>query len=227
MSDDNHNSHDQVSHDDLDSRVKGYKEWFREYMASDGDKIGKDSELLKAVNSDELDGQFVERRIQELTPKDPITNGFCSKCRNLFDNWPTLGGSSTIQHGSKPDPLLKGWEHGVAQSYNTFEIEGSARVRCRFCTFLLQSLKDSEQLDTFRKIEVRLYHLDEKATASLSVQNWGTNPIQILWLNLPGKVCTHCNNGIAAEVKFDSAFLPASGMTQFFSNISIVLTLHS
>jgi len=177
----------------------------------DGNKLYKYSNVVKTVNSDDLDTDFVEQRIRESTPKAPVTKGVCPKCQDLFDNWPTLGGSSTREHDSKPDPDEDGWEHAVARSCTTFELEGSAHSGCRFCTFLLQGLKDSKLLDTFRKIGTRLYHLGENAMLSLSIQNWGTNPIQLLWLNLPGKVCTHCNYGIASESAFDSAFLPASG----------------
>jgi len=191
----------------------GLKEWFQEYTTADGNNLYKDSNVVQIVNSDDLDTDFVEQRIRESTPKAPVTKGVCAKCQDLFENWPTLGGSSTREHDSEPDHDEDGWEHAVARSCTTFELEGSAHSGCRFCTFLLQGLKDSKLLDTFRKIETRLYHLGENAMVSLSIQNWGTNPIQLLWLNLPGKVCTHCNSGIASELKFDSAFLPASGVS--------------
>jgi hypothetical protein len=191
-------------------------------MAADADSLSKESSLIQVVSSDELDADFVEQRIQESTPKDLVTKGFCAKCQHLFDNWPTLGDSSTKEHDSGPDPDKDGWENAAARSGSTFELEGSARSGCRFCTFLLQSLKDSNVLDIFRKVEVRLYHLGEDAMASLSIQNWGSNPSQLLWMNFPGKVCTHCNSGIALEGNVDSAFLPASGMSYFSSVMSIV-----
>ncbi|KAE8448134.1 hypothetical protein EG329_009738 [Mollisiaceae sp. DMI_Dod_QoI] len=192
------------------SENQDLKEWLQEYMAVDGNHLAKDSDVIQAVKSDELDADFVEQRIRELAPEAPNTQGFCTKCQCLFDNWPTIGGSSTREHDSRPDPNGGGWEHAVARPCNTFELEASTRSGCRFCAFLLQSLKDTEILDTFRKIEARLYHLNENATSSLSIQNWGTNPIQLLWLNLPGTVCTSCNAGIAADLKFESCFLPAS-----------------
>ena len=202
----------------LGSEGKDFKEWFQEYTAVDGNKLFGDSDVIQVVNSDELDADFVEQRIRELAPKAFATKGFCAKCQDLFDNWPTLGGSSTREHDSKPDPDEDGWEHAVARSCSTFELEGSTRSGCRFCTFLLQSLKDNELLDTFRKIEARLYHLDENAMSSLSIQNWGTNPTQLLWLNLPGKVCTYCNSALG--VRLESCFLPASG-TSCFTGIMV------
>ncbi|KFZ02239.1 hypothetical protein V500_00347 [Pseudogymnoascus sp. VKM F-4518 (FW-2643)] len=197
------------------SKAKVFTEWFREYTAAGGNRISSDSDVIQAVDSDELDAKFVEQRIKESTPNVPIVKGFCAKCQSLFDHWPTIGDSSTKVDDSKPSPD-GGWHHTVARQHtvarpcSTFELEGSTRSGCRFCTFLLQSLKDSNLLGTFRKIEARLCHLDENALSSLSIQNWEGNPIQLLWLNLPGKICTGGNSDIASSVKFESRFLPES-----------------
>jgi hypothetical protein len=194
--------------------MDGFKQWYQEYLLIEPNKLKKDSDLLKAVESDDLDLEIVEKLIQKSIPTAPLTNGFCSKCQETFDNWPTLGSSSTRIHESKPVdfPNDKGWETAVARPCSTFEIEGATRAGCRFCTFLLQTLKDTEMIETFRKVEMRLHHLGEDVTSSLSVQNWGKNPLQLLWMNLPGKVCTSCNSGLAVEVKFHGTFLPEDGV---------------
>lgn len=219
MSNDDSSSHPELGTDVSLPAVpqKDFKDWFQEYMAVNGNNLTKDSNLIQAVNPDKLDEDFVEQRIQETAPKALATKGFCAKCQDLFDNWPTLGASSTREHNSKPEP--GGWEHAAVRPCSTFELEGSTRLGCRFCAFLLQGLKDTKLLETFRKIEVRFYHLNEEGTLSLSIQNWGGNPLQILWLNFPGKVCTSCNSGIGIEVKFNSSFLPASGT---FFNLSMI-----
>jgi hypothetical protein len=198
----------------LSSKAEISTEWFQEYMAADGNNLSAGSDIIQAVVSDDLDIKFVEQQIQESGPRAPIVNGFCDRCQNLFDHWPTIGGSSTREHDSMPNSD-RGDEHTVARPCSTFELEASTRSGCRFCTFLLQSLKDSDFLDTLRKIEARLYCLDEKALSSLSIQNWGTNPTQLLWLNLPGKICTNSNSGIARGIAFESRFLPASGVPYF------------
>ncbi|KFY10911.1 hypothetical protein V492_04782 [Pseudogymnoascus sp. VKM F-4246] len=214
------NNHDSLQHEVegdghhpsvnmLGSKAKDFTEWFREYTAADGNDLSRNSDIIQAVDSDDLDVKFVEQRIKESAPKAPIAKGFCAKCQSLFDHWPTLGDSSTRKNGSKPTPD-EGWEHAVARSCSTFELESSTRSGCRFCAFLLQILKDSDYLAIFRKIEARLYHLNEDGLSSLSVQNWGTNPIQLLWLNLPGKICTKCYSGIAISTGFESDFLPES-----------------
>lgn len=193
-----------------------YRKWFRKYSLLEPNELKKDSEILKAVESDELDAAFIEERIQLSSPTIPIpsANGFCHNCQKMFDHWPTVGRSSQMTHKSSPSdfPGEKGWETAVARYCTTFEIEGGMRAGCRSCTFLLQGLKDTELLDIYRKVEARLYHLDEATTTSLSIQNWGQNPIQLVWLNLPGKVCTNCNAGMAIESKFSSSFLPEEGM---------------
>ncbi|OBT80157.1 hypothetical protein VF21_00677 [Pseudogymnoascus sp. 05NY08] len=194
------------------SKPNIFTEWFREYTAANGDDLTFNSDIVKAVDSDELDAKFVERRIKESAPDAPILKGFCAKCQSLFHHWPTvIGDSSTREHGSKPN-FAEGWDHTVARwsCCSTFELESSTRSGCRFCAFLLQSLKDGDSLDTYRKIEARLYDFDENASLSLSVQNCGINPMQLLWLNLPGKVCTDCNSGVAVNIAILSSFLPES-----------------
>lgn len=141
---------------------------------------------------------------------------FCTKCTQLFDNWPTLGGLSTRTYGSRPGSE-GGWEHTSATSYSTFELEGSARSGCRSCSFMLQTLEDYDLLDTFRKIEMRLIRLGSPAKCLLSIQNWGSNPAQCLWLSFPSKECTSCNGGIALRISFTSRFLPISGKTPAMS----------
>jgi hypothetical protein len=191
--------------------LKHLKGWYQDYIAVDADDLYKDHLLIQSVNSDKLDESFVEQRILESTLGLSVTKGFCIKCQDLFDNWPTLGHSSPSTQDSEPNHDDEGWEHTVARSCSTYELEGGARSGCRMCAFLLQSLKDDELLETFRKIEARFYRLDNNTMSSLSVQNWTTEH-QILWLNLPGKMCTHCNNGIALDASIDSCFLPALGM---------------
>ncbi|KFY55224.1 hypothetical protein V497_07112 [Pseudogymnoascus sp. VKM F-4516 (FW-969)] len=196
----------------LGPKAKIFTKWFREYMAADGNNLSYESDIIQAVVSDELDAKFVEQRILELVPDAPIVNGFCSKCQNLFDHWPTIGDSSTWKPDSKPNSD-GGWEHAIGWRCSTFELEGSTRSGCRFCALLLQNLKDCNLLATFRKIEARLYHLHENALSSLSIQNWfkvAVTSKQILWLNLPGKICTSSNSGIATSMSIDSCFLTES-----------------
>lgn len=148
-----------------------FKRWFEEYTAFDANELFLTSSPIKLVQADDLDPNFVEQRIQEATPKSIVGKGFCIKCQELFDDWPTVGGSSSRQHDSKPDPFEKGWETTVARSISTFELEASTRAGCRFCAFMLQNLKDCKLLEVFRKVEAGLYQLGEDSILSLSIQN--------------------------------------------------------
>ncbi|KAF7935027.1 uncharacterized protein EAE98_003072 [Botrytis deweyae] len=201
--------------DDGDSNPKkfnaqneGLREWFEEYMSTDAYDLYSDHHLLQAVASDELDENLFEQRILD-SAATPILGRFCIKCQELFDSWPTLGNSSTREHVSEPGSE-HGWEHTAVRPCNSFELEASTRAGCKFCAFLIQRLKDTRLLDLFRRIENRLLLLSERSISYISIQNADINPIQLLWLNLPGKVCNDCNHGIAMELVFVSSFLPVS-----------------
>ena len=45
----------------LGSDEKDFKEWFQMYTVADGNWLTKDSDVIQAVNSDELDADFVEQ----------------------------------------------------------------------------------------------------------------------------------------------------------------------
>ncbi|KAF7956151.1 hypothetical protein EAE96_005071 [Botrytis aclada] len=201
--------------DDQDSTIKkpgaqdeGLREWFQEYMSTDAEILRSNHPLLQAVASDELDEDLVEQRILD-SATTPILGKFCIKCQELFDNWPTLGNSSTREYDSKPGPE-EGWEHAAVRPCSSLELEVSTRAGCKFCAFLIQRLKDRRLLELFRKFENRLLLLGESSMSFLSIQNWGANPIQLLWLSLPSKICKSSNVGIASELKFVSSFLPVS-----------------
>ncbi|TGO19780.1 hypothetical protein BTUL_0002g00230 [Botrytis tulipae] len=207
-------SNDQISGDGdftpkkFNAHDEDLRKWFEEYMSVDADDLSSDHHLLQAVASDKLDKDLFERRKSEMKTA-PILGRFCIKCQELFDNWPTLGNSSTREHDSEPGPE-DGWEHTATRPCSLFELEASTQAGCKFCAFLIQRLKDRRLLELFRKVEDRLLLLGESSRSFLSIQNWGANPTQLLWLNLPGKICTSCNAGIASELKLVSSFLPAS-----------------
>lgn len=209
LSDCGEQSHRMSTAQEMEARNQDLRKWIEEYMSTDATSLTSNHHIVQAVISDELDEDFVEQRILESLP-NPISGRFCTKCQELFDDWPTLGGSSTREHDSKPDSE-NGWEHAAVRPCNSFELEASTRAGCKFCAFLLQTFKDSELLDIFRKVEIRFISLGENPTSSLCIQNWGGNPKQILWLNLPGKICDSCNFGVAPNLRFESSFLPASG----------------
>jgi hypothetical protein len=62
---------------------KDFKEWLDEYMAMDANDLSKESKIIQAVISDEIDTGFVEQQIQESAPKTPVTKEFCVKSQDL------------------------------------------------------------------------------------------------------------------------------------------------
>ncbi|KAF7918622.1 hypothetical protein BELL_0212g00190 [Botrytis elliptica] len=208
----------------FNSQNEGLREWFEEYMSTDAKLLYSNHHLLQAVVSDKLDKDLFERRVLDLKTT-PILGRFCVKCQELFDNWPTLGDSSTREHDSERGSE-GGWEHTAVRPSSLFELEASTRAGCKFCAFLIQRFKDEELLELFRKIENRLLLLGESSMSFLSIQNWGAeNSTQLLWLNLPGKICTSCTAGIAPALHIISSFLPVSA--NYYDRLPDVFTTAS
>ncbi|KAK7962918.1 HET-domain-containing protein [Apiospora aurea] len=160
--------------------AQSLREWYISYVAADGEELGLQDPLLRALSSDFLDTDSIEQRICDLAPGIRVEDGYCSTCRHMLGNWPLLS-YSYPDLDRYPDRRLR-WKAARAGSYpNTASIEASARQGCKFCALLLQALKDGEVLETFRRIEARFDRLGERATASLSV---GT-----MWIRT-GRVCS-------------------------------------
>lgn len=180
------------------------REWYEQYIGAIAWKLEVEAPLIQAVKDDELDAELVETRIAALrsSVSTTVSKNYCLECQALFDNWPDLS-DSTITHASDSahPPKMGGfWKHTVAGSCHTFPLEAAARNGYRFCMLLVQKLRDTEVLGLLRRIEARVNLLGEAVEASLSVQNWGRGPQQLLWVNWPGKVCEHCNGGISLAV---------------------------
>lgn len=159
--------------------------WHEQYMAVDGNLISSDHAVIQDLNSDELDYDRIELEVQHLVPSADVLGGFCEKCRWLLGHWPDI---SKEVMGDESD-----WACALGRAVHTGEIEAAARSGCKFCLYLLSRLTRASQLDTIRKIEMRFKLLGEDATSTITIQNWGTNDSQLLWLNLPGKTATSCN----------------------------------
>ncbi|KAH4001989.1 hypothetical protein HBI13_013140 [Parastagonospora nodorum] len=194
--------------------LSGLQSWHEDYQAADK-FLTLESDIVQSVKSDKLDAHTIEKCITELANGTQVDERFCADCQNLFDDWPDLSdpnvkdpSTGLIWPGSGAD-----WKHTVARSLQTLVMEAAAQQGCEFCAFLLQMLRDAEALVTFRKLELRLLALGDAEMASLSVQNWGTNSSQLLWINLPGKVCDHCNSSMAQVTGFESAALESSADT--------------
>ncbi|KAK2737253.1 heterokaryon incompatibility protein [Colletotrichum kahawae] len=167
--------------------------WAERYLAANGDDVGADSDVVQEVEKDEIDHQKIKIEIQRLAHTMNIVDGFCGKCRDLFEHWPDLS------VGEWP------WTQGRSFS-SVCEIEAAASAGCKLCAFIHWRLVHERLLSTFQRIESRLRASGHNGSTSLTLQNWGDGPFQshIMWLNFPGKEATHCNNPGAQSTKFIS-----------------------
>lgn len=153
--------------------------WHEQYMAVDGDIISSDHAVIQDLESDELDYNRIELEVQNLVPSADVLNGFCGKCRWLLSHWPD------ISEEVIGDEAL--FACGPGRAVHTLEIEAAAKAGCKFCLYILLELMRASQLDTIRKIERRFNLLGEDGTSTITIQNWGKNGSQHLWVNFPGK----------------------------------------
>jgi hypothetical protein len=197
----------------LTSESSEIRQWYDEYIAANARKLTETAPLILAVQKDEVDAVLIEKRIEDLRPKVSVTGRFCNDCQALFDNWPDLS-DDTAEHpdGTSVFPGAGAdWKHVVARSFPTLQLEAAARNGCVFCTLFVQHLKDIGQLQTFHQIDARIESLGETAEAQLSVQNWGKNQDQLVWVNWPGKVSDHVNGGAGLAQKFVVGALDSDG----------------
>lgn len=193
--------------------VQELESWYERYTRADGQSLDMDSTVIVDVQDDELNEASLEACIIKLAEEVEVTGRFCVECQALFDDYPDLG-DPTIDcpsTGKNWPGSGMDWKHTVARTCHTFVVEAASRRGCKMCALLLQLMKDHDTLATFRRVEARLAYLKSRELASLSVQNWGTNTSQLLWVNFPGKINDHCNSAVAQNMKFESAALDASG----------------
>ena len=193
--------------------VTEIRQWYDEYIAADTWKLTAKAPLIKAVEDDELDITRLEERIEDFRSEVPVTGRFCLDCQALFDNWPDLSDNTTVHpDGNACFPGTGAdWKHAVARSCNMIQLEAAARNGCLLCALLMQKLRDTEELDVLRRIAARIESLGASAEVRISLQNWGTNQDQLLWLNWPAKVSTHCNGGSALSQKLVVGALRSDG----------------
>lgn len=190
------------------------REWYDQYMTAKSATLKATAPLIQAVAEDNLDSALLETRIESLRSGISVKNNHCNLCHSLFDAWPDLSDPSIDKHPDGTDCFPGSgadWKHTVVRTCDTLTLEAAARNGCRFCSLLVQMLKDAELLDNIRRIEARVELLGEPAEASLSLQNWGTNQPQLLWVNWPGKVCESCNGGSGPSQRLELGALPADG----------------
>lgn len=160
--------------------------WYRSYKDAPSN-INLDNETIQVIQTDSLNDSAIESCIQELSQNITITNRFCATCHSYFGNWPSV--------------------RKTAPSYfscHTLIIEAAARKGCHFCSLALTFLKDVDNLNLLRKIEVRMLNLGVDDTCTLSILRTHPEGQQSLWIDPPGKPCDDRYAGIAMKGVFET-----------------------
>lgn len=134
--------------------------WYQEYVVGHmGSRISPRWRETKTIaESNKFDCALIESRVQQLAPIMIICKGLCERCQDIFDHWPENHDAS----------LSTSYVPAIKLS-STESWEAAARAGCRFCAFILSTLKVESRLDLFRKIEPRLYELDQANSVFLSI----------------------------------------------------------
>lgn len=183
--------------------IPGRREaWAEKYLAFRGDNLGTHSDLIRDLDSDQIDNERIETEIEQLIPSVDVVEGFCAKCRHLLNHW--------------PDRPTTGFDSVMARSFNSIsEIQAAAQLGCKFCALVFSRLICTRLLDLFRKIEWRLASLGYDGSTSLNIEIWqGRAPADFeLRLSLPGKEATDCVYIGCNSVCLRTDVVSPSGMT--------------
>lgn len=176
-------------------------------MTQDDPTAIRNSTYVESLNLDEIEAQTLD-----LTRDIDVTDGFCSTCHSMLDNWPDIWAApelqrqrdtSAINNGRmwSPHPSSNGdngecWmeEYGITYQMpcqgQTVRLDAATRKGCRCCGLILQTLKDQDWLSLYRMIEKRLDILGKSSKVSLVFYKFEGHE-QILELRLPGKILKH------------------------------------
>jgi len=169
------------------ARLRYLRKWYDQYMhmvaQKDDDatyplhdllpRYLSDDPALSEIECDELQHDLIEARIAEIQATICVKVRFCSECQHMLDHWP----ASDVHGLSQPYSI---------RQYDTLSMEAGASSGCDFCTCMWQSLRDSEVLELYRKIEWRLHTLQARDLSSLAVAGWHDVDIPTLKMTLPG-----------------------------------------
>lgn len=187
----------------IDPDLRSLEEWYAEYMT-------QDNPVENSIYPESLNVDVIEARILDCMKHIEVTDGFCSICQAMLNNWPDTAakereieiakvagntGLITISHSLFTDLRPGLWiEHDGRASYvlpcqgQTVRLESSLRQGCRNCGLILQTLKDENWLPTYRKIEERLNILGKPSNISLLTYKDEYATSGYLVLGFPGRI---------------------------------------
>lgn len=173
----------------IDEDLQILDEWYTEYMKQEDPTAAFD-----ASNSESLDSlEESEAEISQLMRDIDVTDGFCSTCHTMLDNWPHLEARDPFQvrmtdgnDGPRIYPYSPStnlhpgdWiEQNRQVKYvlpcqgQIVRLEAASKNGCRFCGLALQAVKDDDRLVLYRLIERRLRRLGKPSKICLVVWSW-------------------------------------------------------
>lgn len=191
----------------MDEDLETLEEWYTDYMTQTDPPSAFD-----ASNSESPDLlEASEAKTLQLMRDIDVTNGFCSTCHTMLDNWPDLEpwkeGQVPMTDGDKaprifpyspPTDLYPGaWiEHDrkvkcvLPFHGQIVQLDSAARKGCRFCGLALQTIKDRHFLVLYKLIERRLCRLGKSSKISFVVYTWKdrARTFDVIELGFPGRL---------------------------------------
>lgn len=170
----------------IDDDLETLEQWYTEYMTQNDPTAihdASDSEALDLLEASEAETLQLTRDID-------VTDGFCSTCHTMLNNWPDF--ETPEERRVSMTDEIKG---SIIRLYSPFtelypgslinhddrikfvlpcqgqivRLDSAARKGCRFCGLTLQTIKDSNWLALYRIIERRLRILGKPSKISLVV----------------------------------------------------------
>jgi hypothetical protein len=151
------------------ARLRYLRKWHDRYMHMTPGILG---EPVSEAKSDEPEHALIEAWILDMQATVCVENRFCSECQQMLDDWPDVMSQTRDQRH-------------IIRQYHTIFIEAGARNGCQFCAYVWQFFRDTEMIDLYRQVELRLEALSARNTSSLSI-GYDENGRPSLNLTLPG-----------------------------------------
>ena len=184
----------------------------------------RDSGTFQSVNNDEIDEAFVVKEITDSMSKIKVEEGFCAKCREIFDSWPDC---ETFRRSECVSSNYYDNTYVVSKPYqeNIYVLEASKRRGCQFCALIVQSLLDKNVLELFRKISRRLSMLYKPIDLSMYIKGWSlhSRSSRDVQVSLPGKSRPKSTGFNVWEVEASPAEIDGQALYLFMWNYSDIL----
>lgn len=191
----------------IDKYLEDLEEWYAQYTTQ------KDPIALPDLQDPEsLDppDQSEAETLQLMSDID-VTDGFCSICHTMLNNWPDLeprGEGQVATNDGSNGPRVYPYSPSIDLSPGVWieydedvkcvlacqgqivRLDAATRKGCRFCGLALQELKRRDWLELYRLIERRLHRLGKPSAIPLVAYTWRdrARAFDVVELGFPGRL---------------------------------------